>query len=88
MVRAVTGNGARGFRSGENMGEAMVLVRTFRSETEALAAQEELHASGIQSLLVGDGAGGDGVPGEVYLAVHERDQTIAEAVLKAVMDAE
>lgn len=75
-------------RRGENMGEAMVLVRTFRSETEAVAAQEELRASGIQSLLFSEDAGGESGAGEVYLAVHQRDQTIAEAVLKAVMRAE
>lgn len=70
------------------MGEAMVLVRTFRSEGEAVAAQEELRASGIQSLLFSEDSSGEGLPGEVYLAVHQRDQTIAEAVLKAVMNAE
>ena len=70
------------------MGEAMVLVRTFRSEAEAAAAQEELRASGIQSLLFSEEAGGDAAAGELYLAVHQRDQTIAEAVLKAVMSAE
>lgn len=72
------------------MGESMVLIRTFRNETEADTAQEELRASGIQSLLFSEDAqtaardSGSGV----HLAVHQRDQTIAEAVLNAVLNAE
>lgn len=68
----------------------MVLVRTFQRENDALAAQEELRASGIQSLLFSEDGSASGAPsGEgVHLAVHQRDQTIAEAVLKAVMNAE
>lgn len=72
------------------MGESMVLIRTFPNETEAGTAQEELRASGIQSLLFSEDAK-SAVPGStvgVHLAVHQRDQTIAEAVLKAVMNAE
>lgn len=74
------------------MGEAMILIRTFRDESEAGTAQAELLASGIQSLMfseephppqngLADGSG-------VHLAVHQRDLTIAEAVLNAVLDAE
>lgn len=72
------------------MGESMVLIRTFPSETEAGAAQEELSASGIQSLLFSEETQSTrpGASGGVHLAVHQRDQTIAEAVLKAVMNAE
>lgn len=72
------------------MGESMVLIRTYPNETEAGTAQEELRASGIQSLLFSEGPerGPDGTAAGVHLAVHQRDQTIAEAVLKAVMNAE
>lgn len=68
----------------------MVLVRTFQRESDALAAQEELRASGIQSLLFSeDGSAADRSSEQgVHLAVHQRDQAIAEAVLKAVMNAE
>jgi hypothetical protein len=79
-------------RHGERMGEAMVLIRTFHTEEEAGTAREELKASGIHSLLFAedthDTAGpGTGVAG-VHLAVHQRDQNIAEAVLNAVLEAE
>lgn len=72
------------------MGESMVLIRTYPNETEAGTAQEELRASGIQSLLFSEGPehAADGTAPGVHLAVHQRDQTIAEAVLKAVMNAE
>lgn len=72
------------------MGESMVLIRTFPNETEAGTAQEELRASGIQSLLFSEETerAADGSAGGVHLAVHQRDQRIAEAVLKAVMNAE
>lgn len=77
-------------RHGERMGEAMVLIRTFHTEEEAGTAREELKASGIHSLLFAEDAGeaaGTGVAG-VHLAVHQRDQNIAEAVLNAVLEAE
>lgn len=72
------------------MEEAMVLVRTFPTEVEAGVAQEELRASGIQSLMFSDEAApvAEASRRRVHLAVHQRDQTIAEAVLKAVMSAE
>lgn len=69
----------------------MVLLRTFSTEQEAESAQDELRASGIQSLLFSEDASatvGRGSPRGVHLAVHQRDQVIAEAVLKAVMKAE
>lgn len=68
------------------MGEAMVLIRTFRTEDEAAAAREELKASGIQSILLSEDP--EQAPAGVHLAVHERDQNIAEAVLNAVLKAE
>lgn len=76
--------------TGDAMGESMVLIRTFRNETEAGTAQEELRASGIQSLLFSEDAqpAAQDSAGEVHLAVHQRDQTIAEAVLNAVLNAQ
>lgn len=72
------------------MGEAMVLLKTFQNEEEAITAQEELQGSGIQSLLFSGDSGVEepGLTGGVHLAVHQRDQTIAEAVLNAVLKAE
>lgn len=70
------------------MGEAMVLIRTFRTEDEAAAAREELKASGIQSILMSEDPEQAPPAAGVHLAVHERDQNIAEAVLNAVLKAE
>lgn len=73
------------------MGESMVLIRTFQTEEEAGTARDELKASGIQSLLFSEDEQemppGQPAAGGVHLAVHERDQNIAEAVLNAVLKA-
>jgi hypothetical protein len=67
------------------MSEDLVVIRTYADEFAADAAQAELHAAGIHSLLFSEqsAAAGTSLPGGsgIGLAVHQRDVKLAEAVL-------
>lgn len=65
------------------MAEDLVLIHTFSDAIAAGAAQGELLAAGIHSLLVSEDRTGGVAPAsaEVALAVHRRDAELAATVL-------